>query len=205
MKKFIYLMLLVFTIPLVAQESEKTITVVGETEKTVIGNKYSIIISLKQIIADGYQQMEPKSLDQVKELYAKKLKENGLDFSKFKRNVSYEFAVSYSEKRETSFYHFSTTNENEVRKIFKLAVNGTTIVNVEVTTEKLTYEQLAILSNKAIDDAKIAAKLLAKKINKNIGAILRVIDNNSKTQFVNSYGINDVQTHNVTVTFELKD
>ncbi len=203
MKKFIYLILILIAMPTIAQEKQKTITVVGEAQKMVTGNKYALIVSLHEVMADGYQQMEPITLEQMKKTYAAKLKESNLDFSKFKRNIGYEVSAAYSDKRESAYYLFETTKAEEIRSVSQIGLNGVSVVNVEVTADKLTYEQLAELSNTAIEDATKAAKILAKKMNKKVGAIINVIDNNSKTQYVNSYATSAEQVHNVTVVFEL--
>ncbi len=49
MKKLIFLMALIITMPLIAQEQRNTITVVGETQAAVEDNSYTILISLQPI------------------------------------------------------------------------------------------------------------------------------------------------------------
>lgn len=198
-----YIMVLLFAIPLIAQEKNNTITVIGETEKTVVGNTYTILVSLQQV-TEGYHGAELMSLSKVKATYTHKLGDLGIDFSRFRRNTLYEFSVSFSEKRETAYYYFKTTNKEDVRKITKLNLSGVSIINVEILPKKLTNEELAKLSNEAIEDARQTANATAKKMSKTIGDILTVVDSNTKTQYINSYGTTPSQLHTVTVVFELK-
>ncbi len=204
MKKFIYLTILVISIPVFGQQVQKKITVIGEAEKTVVAHNYTITVALQQIMADGYQLMNPISLVEVHENYMKTLKDHGLDFSQFKRNLYYEFAYGYSEKRNTAYYQFSTVNKEDIATIKKLAVQGVSIMNIEITPKNLTIEELANLSNAAIEDAKLKAKALAKKMKKRVGPILEVVDNNAKTQSIDAYTLSNKQAHYVTVVFELK-
>ncbi|EPR74939.1 hypothetical protein ADIWIN_0026 [Winogradskyella psychrotolerans RS-3] len=205
MKKIIFLMALLFTVPLIAQEHKNTITVVGETETIVDDDSYIVLIGLQQVLVyEGQGEVEVTSLDEVKKNYIKKLEASGIEFSQFTRNTYYEFAMSYSQNRESEYYHFKTSNKEDVRKLSKLKSAGMSVVNTEVEAKKLTNEQLVDLSKKAIDNAKERANALAKEMNKTIGEIISIVDQNSSAQYIQSYGTSTLQSHAVTVSFELK-
>ncbi|WP_405292431.1 SIMPL domain-containing protein [Algibacter sp. Ld11] len=205
MKKLIYLVALFFTIPLVSQEQNNTIEVLGETEKRIADQNYTVIIALQQIMVyDGQVEVEATSLEDVKRNYIKKLDEIGIDFSRFKRNTYYELAMSYGQSREAAYYYLRTTNKDEARKIINLKSSGASIASSEVEPKKLTNQELSELSTKAIENARKKAELISKQINKTIGEIVSISDLNTNTQYIQSYGTTSLQPHSVTVTFELK-
>lgn len=205
MKKIICLLGLLFTIPLISQECNHVISVVGQTPKTVQDDGYSILITLQQIMVyEGQGEVEATSLEQVRKNYIKKLEDAGIDFSRFRRNNSYEFAMSYSQNRKSESYYLKTSNQDEVRKIIRLKSAGMSISNIEVEAKELTKEQLVELSIKAIDNAKQKAATLAKKMNKKLGEIVSILDSNTSEQYLQSYGMPIKQFHNVTVAFKIE-
>ncbi|MEL0652661.1 SIMPL domain-containing protein [Algibacter sp. TI.3.09] len=205
MKKLIYLVALFCTIPLISQEQSNTISVIGETEKTIIDQNYTVIIALQQIMVyDGQVEVEATSLEDVTRNYIKKLNEAGIDFSRFRRNTYYELAMSYGQNRETAYYYLKTTNKDEARKIINLKASGVSVASSEVEPKKLTDKELAALSTKAIENAREKAELIAKKLNKTIGKIVSISDQNTNTQYIQSYGTTSLQPHSVTIAFELK-
>ena len=205
MKKLIYLIALFFTIPLISQEQSNTISVIGETEKTITDENYTVIIALQQIMVyDGQVEVEATSLEDVTRNYIKKLDEAGIDFSRFRRNNYYELVMSYGQNREAAYYYLKTTNKDEARKIINLKSSGVSVASSEVESKKLTDKELVALSVKAIENARQKAELIAKKLNKTIGEIVSISDQNTNAQYNQSYGTNKLQPHSVTVAFELK-
>lgn len=206
MKKIICLIALLVALPSIAQENKNTIVVVGETEKVVVDDSYTLVIALQQILVyEGQIEVEVTSLDMVKKNFIKKLEKVGIDFSRFKRNTYYEFAMAYSQSKELSEYYFlRTSDKEEFRKLIELKSAGMSISNTEIETAKLTDKQLVELSIKAIANAKEKAEAIAKKLNKNIGEIVRISDLNTNAQFIQGYGTTATQAHAVTVAYELK-
>ncbi|WP_159023946.1 SIMPL domain-containing protein [Formosa sp. L2A11] len=205
MKKIIYLLVLLFALPSIAQESKNTIEVIGEAEKVISDDSYTILIALQQVMVyEGQVETEATSLAVVEKNYIKKLEEAGVDFNRFKRNTYYEFAMSYSQSRESAYYYLKTSDKDEVRKIMQLKSSGMSIANIDIETTKLTDQELVDLSIKAIANAKEKAEAIAKKMNKTIGEIVKISDQNSSFQYIQSYGTSTKQTHGVTVSFELK-
>ncbi|WP_083478215.1 SIMPL domain-containing protein [Lacinutrix himadriensis] len=205
MKKFIFLMAVLFTVSSIAQENRNTITVVGETETSVEDSSYTILISLQQILVyEGQGEVEVASVSDVKNNYINKLGDLGIDFSRFRRSTYYEFAASYGQGRVTEYYYLKTSNKEEVRKIINLKLAGTSIANTEIEAKKLTNDALVELAKKAMDNAREKAEALAAKMNKTIGEVVAVVDQNTSGQYVQSYGTSTLQSHVVTVSFELK-
>ncbi|NRS89843.1 hypothetical protein HNQ02_002777 [Flavobacterium sp. 7E] len=206
MKKIVCLIALLVALPSIAQENKSTIEVVGETEKVVGDDSYTLVIALQQILAyEGQLDVEATSLDVVKKNFIKELEKIGIDFSRFKRNSYYEFAMVYSQNKELSEYYFlRTSDKDEFRKLTQLKSPGMSISNTEIEAAKLTDKQLIELSTKAIANAKEKAETIAKKLNKNIGEIVKISDLNTNAQFIHGYGTTAKQAHTVTVAYELK-
>lgn len=203
MKKLIFI-LLISVSPLFSQERIKTITVIGETENRVEIGRYHLTLSLKQIVPDGYQHLEPKSLLELKQLYNDKLKEIGVDFGKFKENLLLYLYLANSELNDTAYYSYSTTSSDEIQKIIKQRMKGLTVINVEVIAKEKNNEELAVLSNLAIEDAKVVAQKIAKKLNKKLGDIVKVEDSNTKAQYMDTYKFIAPQKYSVTVQFSIE-
>jgi len=204
MKTIIYAFIILFALPSMSQNSKNTITVIGETEKHITEDSYTILISLQQVMVyEGQGEVEATSLEAVRENYFKKAKEAGIDYNSFIKNTYYEFAMSYSQNRESECYYLKTSNEDEVRKIIQLKSAGVSVVTIDATTKNLTDQEMVDLSVKAISNAKERAKAIAKTMNKSIGEIVNINDPNISEQYVRDYGTSTTQTHSVTVSFEL--
>ncbi|WP_024768911.1 SIMPL domain-containing protein [Aquimarina macrocephali] len=188
----------------ISQENSETLTIVGEANKKIEVNNYYLTISLKQLVANGYQQLEPKSLSQVKQLYSDKLKTIGVDFSKFQKNVLYQLYASYSEVNDISYYNYATTSEEEVIKITKQRMNGLTIMQVEAVAKEKNNTEWAALTLTAIEDAKVKAKKTADHLNKKLGDIIKIENSDSRTQYINMHKPGEIQKHLVKVTFTLE-
>jgi uncharacterized protein YggE len=205
MKKIILLMVVLFTLSSIAQENRNIITVVGETEISVEDSSYTILVSLQQILVyEGQGEVEVASVSKVKDNYIKKLDDLGIDFNRFHRNEYYEFASTYGQGRVTEYYYLKTSNKDDVRKIINLKLAGTSITNTEIKANKLTNDQLVNLAKKAIDNAREKAESLAKKMNKTVGEIVNIVDKNTSEHHTQSYGTSRLQSHVVTVSFELQ-
>ncbi|AEH02063.1 SIMPL domain-containing protein [Lacinutrix sp. 5H-3-7-4] len=204
MKNLIFLLAVLFAMPAIFQENDNTISVFGETENTVEGDSYIVLIALQQVLVyEGQTEVEANSLKTVKENAIEKFKSIGIDFNRFKRNTYYEFAVSFSQNRESAYYFLRTSNKEEIRKIITLKSAGMSIVNIEVEAKKLTGEELVALTVKAIANAKEKAEGIAKKMNKTLGEVVHIADTNSSLQYMQSYGTTTARTHGVNVTFKL--
>lgn len=203
MKKIVFIILLTVT-SVFSQENTKTLTIIGEANKQVEVNSYFLTISLKQIVADGYQQLEPKSLSQVTQMYSDKLKTIGVDFNKFRKNVLYRLYASYSEVKDVSYYNYTTTSEEEMIKIIKLKMNGLAIVQIEAVAKEKTNEEWVVLTSAAIKDAKVKAQKIAGDLHKKLGTIIKIENSDTRMQYLNMYKPNEIQKHLVTVTFTLE-
>ncbi len=197
------ILFVLITAPLIAQDMN-TITVSGTANKQVSIDKYHISISLKEVIADGYQNLEPMSLAEVTDAYKTKLNSVGIDFGKFVQNDAFGMYASYSETTDYGYYNYTTTVGEEVKKIIKNKTRGVTIYSVEILAKDKTNTELSTLANAAIEDAKITAQKIANGMGKKLGSIVKVTDSNGKAQYMDTYKPNLPQKHTVSVTFSIE-
>lgn len=202
MKKLI-IGLLLCTAPIFGQQQNNTITVRGEASKKVDIKEYIVNIEFKDLVVDGYQNIEAKSRSQIIEEYKNKIKEIGIDFKEFKQNKLYGItALTY---RTTSYYTYTTTSFGEVEKMFGQQMKGVTITWVEIFAKENTNTDLAALDKMAIQDAMNRAKITATSINKKIGAIQKIETSSNKSYlYFNTAKPNELHKHYVQVTFVLE-
>ncbi len=201
MKKLI-IGLLLCAAPIFGQQNN-TITVTGEASKKVEIKEYIINIEFKDLVADGYQNLESKKRSEIIEGYKNKIKHQGIDFNKFKRNKLYGItALTY---RTTSYYTYTTTSFEEVEKMFEQQMKGVTISWVEILAEKNTNTDLAALDKMALQDAMDRAKITAASINKKIGDIQKIETASNKSySYFNTAKPDELYKHYVQVTFILE-
>ncbi len=203
MKKLVFILFIAIT-PIIAQENNKTLTIVGEANKQVEVSSYFLTISLKQIVADGYQQLEPKSLSEVQQMYSDKLKAIGVDFGKYNKNILYQLYASYSEVNDVVYYNYTSTSEEEITKIINQKMNGLTVIQVEVNPKEKTNKEWANLTLTAIENAKTKAKKAAEGLGKKLGEIIKIENSDTSVQHINIYKPEEIQKHFVTVTFTIE-
>ncbi|PNW26324.1 SIMPL domain-containing protein [Formosa algae] len=203
MRTIIYALIVLLTLPTFAQDSNHTIEVLGEVEKEVLPEYYNIIITLQDVtVYESQGEMVVTPLESVQQNFT--LKASGIDFNRFIRNTYYEFAMSYSQGKATACYNLQTSDQDEVRTILQLKSAGVSIANIDMEPIKFSDAQLVDLSVQAIENAKVKAQAIAKKMNKSIGEIVSISDPNTSQQYIQTYGVSKTQTHSVTVSFELK-
>ncbi len=205
MKKSIPIILLTVVTPGISQENIQTIAVLGEANKHLEVDRYFLTISLKQIVGNGSQQVESKSLLQVEQMYKDKLKAIGIDFSKFQKSVLGQLYMAYSEENEVSYYNYVSTSKEEILKILKQKIDGLAIRRIQVDAKEKTNEEWASLSFLAIEDAKMKAQKTADLLNKKLGEIIKIESFDSKTQYIDDmYRADEIQKHHVKVTFAIE-
>ncbi len=201
MKKIIVVLLLCAT-PIFGQQNN-TITVVGKASKKFEIEKYIVHFEFRELVADGYQNVESKKRAQIIEDYKNKLKKINIDFEKFERNRL--LPLTTSAYARSSYYEYTTTSFEEVENLFGLPMQGVTITWVEILTKKNTNSDLVILDKTAINDAKNRANTIANGINKKIGDIQKIETLTDKSPRVfNSSKPHEFQKHYVKVTFTLE-
>lgn len=205
MKNIIFILIMIITTSVFCQEQAKTITVIGETKKQVEIDSIYLTISLNQIKSNEYdKQVEPMTLSQVTQNYRNKLKQENIDFSEFKENIPMHLYQSFSSENDIAYYSYATTSVDMIKNIVKQKVNGVTIMFVEIIAKEKTQDELASLTGEALINAKAVAQKIANKINKKIGAIIKIEDTNSADQYIDYYKLSKPQKHFVNVTFALE-
>lgn len=190
------------TAPVFGQQSNSTITVMGECSKKVDIEQYIIHVEFREIVADGYQNIESKNIAQLTTEYKHKLSNVGVDFDKFEENVLYRIAsIAYTTQ---SYYFYTTKSLDEVKRILAQKMKGVTITWVDIIAKEKTNEDMMVLNKKAILDARDKATQIAESINKKIGDIQSIEDSSYKHQYYNSTRSKESQKHYVKVIFTLE-
>lgn len=181
-----------------------SINIAGETSYTVSKIKnYVIHIQLKDVKSDEYSNLGIKTLDQVTTEYRNKLAENDVDFNKFSENKTLYIYSAYGDTyNESSNYTFITSSETEILNVIKSKVPGLTIMSVEINAEPFPSEKISELTTLAINNAKEKAEKIAKNVNKKLGGIISISNENYDIPTY-SYYTNENLTFMVKVEFEL--
>ncbi|MBW8682842.1 SIMPL domain-containing protein [Chitinophaga rhizophila] len=154
------------------EQQDHSIQVTGTSSVTREVESYQIDFSIAVDYAYGETESR-KSFEDLKKSFFAKVKEAGLDESKFKEDkMGYQALRMY---REGNLYTFSTLSRDELLKASQLA-NGT-VVNITGTRAKFkpivkTDKQFET----AFRNSQEKAAMIAKAINKKLGAVVSVTD-----------------------------
>jgi uncharacterized protein YggE len=154
-----------------AQESKSFIEVVGTTtyKRTVEQYNVTIIITEDALYNNGSERFA-----ELKETYLTRVKDSGIDTSKLKENEFQYLTTGYV--KEGTVLSFETKFKDELIKLLKIKSRGVIIYNRYATYKPTDIEAL---SKKAIENARQKAEGIAKNINKKLGTIIAIEDNNS--------------------------
>ena len=203
MKNIIIILLVLISFTKSFSQQTKSISVQGETEYRIEKAKiYVANLQLKELKADTYSSFEDKSLELVREQLKVKLHEMGLNFNNLVENKTLFFYSSYNDPYESMYYTFKTNSELEFTKLLSIKVVGLSIVNVEISLEKLTSEETSKLAFKAIENAREKAQKIAGKLNKKVGDIISITDQNYSAVPIGYYN-NENNIYSVNVNFNL--
>ena len=201
MKKLVVALLLCAA-PIFGQQNN-TIVVIGEASKKFEIEKYIVHLEFRELVADGYQNVESKKRAQVIEEYKNKLEEINIDFKKFEYiELASLTTAAYT---RSSYYDYTTASLKEAKRLFEIPMQGVTISWLEILEKKNTRSDLVELDKMAIEDARNRANEVANEINKKIGVIKKIESHTAKHPTVfNSSKLHQLQKHYVKVTFALE-
>ena len=183
-------------------QNQKTLTVIGECEKNVEIQSYTVNIEFREVVSDGYQNALSKSLDEIREEYKAMLYKVGINFDDFQENINYRLTATYY--KTSAYYRYSTTSQEELKKIVSQGMKGVFVSWVDINSKDKTHEEIAILNEKALQDATKKASLIAKNINTKIKGIQHIKDNSAKGQYYDFHKMDKPQRHVIEVTFLLE-
>lgn len=146
---------------------------------------------------------ESINFEELKNNFFQKVKDKGIDQTKFTEN-KLEFLVN-NYRNKGSFYKFTTKNKEELIKLLKIRANGIQFRNQMVSFKDLTTSEAKELKQKALKNAKIKAEEYATIINKKVGEVLYIKDYNySNVSPESLYYSNYQKSYKVTVAYSLK-
>ena len=161
---------------------DNQIRVVGQYQETLTATKYQLLIPIQEVtsLIDGVKKVV-KTMDDVKKDFLTYLKNEKL----YTGDLTFVSLNSQNYGNKTSNFSFEISDFDKAHQI----VQNTKISGINNITIKYLFDYtddfLNQLSAKAIDNAKLKAEFMAKKIGKNIGRLLIVDDktNNEMSLF----------------------
>jgi hypothetical protein len=203
MKNILIILLVLINFTKSFSQQNNSISVQGETEYNIEKAKsYVAYLQLKELKSDSYSNFEDKSLELVREQLKVKLEGIGLNFNDLIENKTLFFYSSYSDPYKSMYYTFKTSSELEFTKLLSVKMVGLTMLNVEINSEKLTPEETSKLALRAIENAREKAQKIAEKLNKKVGDIISITDQNYSAVPIGYYN-NENNIYSVNVNFNL--
>ncbi|TMM56219.1 hypothetical protein FEE95_16490 [Maribacter algarum] len=182
------------------------ITVTGIHEYDLKGT-YStkMIVSLQNVIYDGYETGSELSLKEIKDAYAEKLVDAGIAGTQ--KGELKEDLLSYSllgYEKEGTVISYATDSLDMAQKFLMVKSNG--VMKSESTfTSELTKKQMTDYAHSAFLDAQDKASALAERTERKLGRILIIDDHNLQKTIDGFYSMDYLVTreYRVTISFEL--
>ncbi len=185
--------------------TDKFIRIVGLAEKTIESDGLKIEFTLSEIQGNEYNQIRPKSLEEVKSEFTAYLKAENIESSLMEKDFMKNITKSNYGKGDTEVYSMRVKSQDEAVRISKLKVDGFKVNKVEFVFDDEYASYIEEMTIEAIEDAKRKASNIAKAVGKELGEILNIDD--MKNLKFNSYSSSDKSktlSYKVNVTFELK-
>ncbi|MDY8135102.1 SIMPL domain-containing protein [Aquimarina sp. 2201CG5-10] len=186
---------------IVAQQ-KSSITVIGESTKTIEIKNYKINIEFREIVADGYQNIKSQNLEELKKAYTNMLNDIGINFEKFEENPTYR--ITSGQYTTTMYYFYVASSIEEAQKIVSQKMKGVTNTWIDIIAKEKTNSEIGALNKIAINDARDKAILIASNTNKKVGEILQIEDVNYKQQAYYPSKAQESAKYYIKVTFALE-
>ncbi len=212
MKNYFFLLLLVLPLSSFGQEvsTQKFIRIVGLAEKTLDNEGLKIELTLSEIGGNQYQQIIPKSLEEIKTEFVSALKSNGIDAASLESDLMKNITKGNYNKIRSEHFTLTVANESQASLVSQMAQDGLKVNSINYLFSDSYDTYLDAMTISAIEDAKRKALNIAKSINKKVGEVLNIDDmknvsneNSSPTSKYGNKSSTKVLRYRVNVTFEL--
>lgn len=150
---------------------------------------------------------EAISITQMKFKYNESLKKNGLSIADLKEDpIGYLYMNS---DKEGVLYHFKTPSLDKFNSFLASKSFGVYRLNYGYSI-LISEKEASLIASKAIKNAKEKAQTIARSVNKKLGGIVHIEDNNIFNQKLKNQSLYydskvGQYIYLITVTFELKD
>jgi len=182
-----------------SQENKNCINVTG-INQVAIAPTYTakMMVSLQNV----YYDSQISNLEEIKSGYMDKLTKAGIKSSSIKIDQLYYDLMGYDKKGLV--IEFQTPSIIELQKFLNIRSLGVRNIENKYKVE-FTEEQLAEYAKGAFDNAKKKALSIAKKLDKNIGSIIYLTDNNANTieKSWHDGSSKNLLDYSISVSFEL--
>lgn len=173
MKQLVYILLLLISIPMVAQGQNATIKVLARAIHVDSSPTYKATIS----ISPAYSSYASDGMDfeELRSLYQKALELQGIAWKEIKERP-YEFGFeTMGYDKEGAIYEFSTSSIEKMRTFLTIKSLGLQRLN-SVAVLKIDEGTAKSLYGKAMEDARKKASLIALALGKELGDAITVED-----------------------------
>jgi len=177
----------------------RTITVKGSTKITKVITAYRAKVIMTKEQSD-FAGQEVETVDEMKSLYYHALLEHGINVNNFEENECEYLSQNNYDLGTMLIYTCKSFNEIQALLNVKLPSIYSTTLEVKWVNQS-PYETLLA---SGIEDARGKARAIAKNINKTLGAIVAVNDQNNLHSYWSYYNPYD-EFFSVEVVFEVKD
>lgn len=164
-----------------------------------------MIVSLQNIIYDGYDTTSEPSLKEIKDAYAEKLVDAGIagtNTGALKEDLLSYALLGYDKEGTIISY---TTDSLEMAQKFLMVKSNGVLKSESLFYTELTKEQMTDYAHSAFLDAHDKAAALAQRTERSIGRILKIEDHNFNKTIDGFYSTDYLVTreYRITVSFEL--
>ncbi len=187
-----------------SQSTDRFIRIVGNASHTFEADGLILEISVSEVSGNEYKKISSMPFEEVHSHFITALSNIGIPETALVRTDK-----NTSKANQASFRNYSLTlnDKTKIRALQEISLNG-----VGVTSGLYTYQPVdqmieRELTINAIEDAKRKAESIGKEVGMRVGKILNIEDTSKGCcgEIKDSKESTTTVTHNVNVTFELKD
>lgn len=190
MKLLVLKIFLFATIILTAQNSshnhQNYIEVSGTTQYDITVKYYEASVVLSQDLVYSGPSMD---LETIKKTYYDNLSKVDVDINSITENTLGYLVLGY--QKDGTLLNYRTASREEYIKFLSVKSLGIQVSQRNIKLV-LTDAEMANLSKKAIDDARVKAKGIAKNLGKSVGEVISISDYNTDENLQSLYS--DLQT-----------
>lgn len=174
MKQLLYILLVLISTSMVAQEQNATIKVLARAIHLDSSPTYKATISISP--AYSSYASDGMKFDELMSLYQKALELKGFAWEEIKEKP-YEFGFeTMGYDKEGAVYEFSTSSIEKMRTFLTIKSLGLQLLN-NVAVLKIDENEVKLLYSKVMEDARKKASVIAFTLGKELGDVITVEDN----------------------------
>ena len=187
-----------------AQNMERFIKIVGNSEETINTKGIQLKITLQEIEGNEYQKVREKKLDEIKAELTAALPVIGLRSQDLEEIFPPQ---SNYGRHKTENYTINVKDKEQAKQLYELDIKGLKLNNINYVYDTQHKIDDFAMASAAIGDAQRKAEALAQIVGKKIGKVLNIVDTSYGTIKIPENVRYETYTYKytVTITYELLD